>query len=108
MKLVVTILLIYLSQAFATAADWDADFTVFIEESCVACHDADTDTSLDLTSLGFDLENEDVFRTWVKVFDRVERHEMPPESDPPRARRLQFFSTPYAAATKPPLLHGLR
>lgn len=82
MKLVVTILLIFLSQAFATAADWDADFTVFIEESCVACHDADTDTSLDLTSLGFDLENEDVFRTWVKVFDRVERHEMPPESDP--------------------------
>ena len=57
-------------------------YNVFIEESCVACHDSETETRLDLTSLGYDLENENVFRTWVKVFDRVDRHEMPPASEP--------------------------
>jgi hypothetical protein len=61
-KFVVTILLIFLSQAFGAAAEWDEDLTVFIEESCVACHDAETDTRLDLTSLGIDLQNENIFR----------------------------------------------
>jgi cytochrome c551/c552 len=61
-KCAVTLLLLFLSQASGTATKWDKDLTVFIEESCVACHDAETDTRLDLTSLGLDLQNENIFR----------------------------------------------
>jgi len=57
--------------ALSTAAEWKHDLQEFIEESCVSCHDVNTDTQLDLESLGYDFENEQVFESWVHVFDRV-------------------------------------
>ena len=67
--------------ALSTAAEWKHDLQEFIEESCVSCHDVNTDTQLDLESLGYDFENEQVFESWVHVFDRVQRGEMPPASE---------------------------
>ncbi len=66
----------------------------FIQESCLSCHDASTETGLDFTSLGDQLENDQVFRKWVHVFDRVERGEMPPatESPPSEESRLAAMS----------------
>lgn len=81
-KPALVIALAFLSPSFIAAAEWNDGLSVFLEESCVGCHAADTDTRLDLTSLGYDLENQKVFRAWVNVFDRVERGEMPPASEP--------------------------
>ncbi|MFK7820232.1 MAG: DUF1592 domain-containing protein [Planctomycetaceae bacterium] len=53
-----------------------------LEASCIGCHDENTDTRLDLTSLSNDLSSVDTFRTWEKIFDRVDRGEMPPQSEP--------------------------
>ena len=56
MKSVIAVTIAVLSQSFITAAEWNDGLRAFIEESCAGCHDADTDTRLDLTSLGYDLE----------------------------------------------------
>ena len=55
---------------------------VFIQESCIGCHDASTETRLNFTTLGYDLKDEQVFGKWVRVFDRIERGEMPPKDGP--------------------------
>ena len=71
----------FLLPTVGAAEEWNEQLKRFAEESCIGCHDADTETRLDLTSLGYDLENDQVFRAWVNVFDRVERGEMPPASE---------------------------
>ncbi len=49
---------------------------------CCQCHDADTkEGKLDLTSLSFDPIQRVNFDTWVKVFDRVSKGEMPPKGE---------------------------
>ena len=51
---------------------------------CIRCHDADTETRLNLAAASFDLNDRDSFRTWVQVFDQVESQAMPPqEADQP-------------------------
>ena len=54
------------------------DLDALIESSCIDCHDANTETSLDFTTLKKDFEDAKAFRTWVRVFDRVQNGEMPP------------------------------
>ena len=50
-----------------------------VEASCIDCHDADTKTQLNFEELGSDLSDEVTFSKWVKIFDRVEKGEMPPK-----------------------------
>jgi hypothetical protein len=51
----------------------------FITARCVECHrGAEAEAGLDLTTLGFDLDDPAVERRWVQVFDRVKAGEMPP------------------------------
>ena len=50
-----------------------------VEASCIDCHDADTDTPLNLEKLGHDLSDTATFRQWVKIFDQVDSGEMPPK-----------------------------
>jgi len=78
------------------ASTYATDLDALIESSCMACHAADTETSLDFTTLQKDFENEDSFRKWVHVFDRVTRGEMPPSeaaqpSNAVRAKALSFL-----------------
>ena len=49
-----------------------------VEASCIDCHDADTDTPLNFENIGHDLSDAATFRQWVKIFDRVDKGEMPP------------------------------
>ncbi|MDP7018281.1 MAG: DUF1592 domain-containing protein, partial [Pirellulaceae bacterium] len=63
------------------ASDFRDGLATFVQESCVGCHDANTETRLDFTSLGYDLKDEQVFSTWVHVFDRIQRGEMPPRTE---------------------------
>ena len=72
------------------------DLDTLIQSSCIACHDANTETRLDFTKLEKDLEKAESFRQWVRVFDRIERGEMPPpEAEQPskaaRAKALSFL-----------------
>jgi hypothetical protein len=52
----------------------------FIETHCADCHDGVMkEANLDLTTLPFDPENAANLATWIKVHDRVQAGEMPPQ-----------------------------
>ena len=51
-----------------------------VEASCIDCHDADTKTKLNFEELGHDLSDATTFGQWVKIFDRVDKGEMPPKN----------------------------
>ena len=51
----------------------------FIKENCLECHsESDKSGGLDLSKLPWDLKNTESQNRWIKVFDRVEKGEMPP------------------------------
>ena len=68
---------------------------VFLQDSCVTCHDEGTETRLDLTQLGDDLRQPNDFQTWVMIFDRIDRREMPPSDahQPSNAARNTALKT---------------
>jgi hypothetical protein len=57
------------------------DFQGLSRSSCIQCHDADTETGLDLDAIGDDLGDAGTFRQWERIFDRVASGEMPPASE---------------------------
>ena len=84
----------WLALSGSVMADEFADKTeTFVQESCIGCHDSDTETRLDFESLGYDLKDDKTFRKWVMVFDRVERGEMPPSesAQPGKESRFEFL-----------------
>ena len=65
-------------------------FKSLAQSSCIQCHDADTETGLNLDAIGHDLSDAETFRQWEKIFDRVQDGEMPPESeDRPNPKKLK-------------------
>jgi hypothetical protein len=56
-------------------------FQSLSKSSCIQCHDADTETGLNLDAIGHDLGDAETFRQWEKIFDRITSGEMPPESE---------------------------
>lgn len=70
-----------------------------IEQSCIECHDAETKKgALDLTTLTFDLQEPATRERWVRVYDRVEKGEMPPKTgDMSAADRAALVKTLDAA-----------
>jgi len=83
-----------------------------IEKSCLECHDKDTTKgSLDLTALPFDLTNPSTRERWIRIYDRVEKGEMPPKpEDLPQAERtalVKSLATSITAADHADILaHG--
>ncbi len=60
----------------------------FLKSYCFDCHDSDThESGLDLEKLRFDLNEPAIFRTWVKVHDKISTGKMPPPEGkrPPQA-----------------------
>ena len=53
-----------------------------VRESCARCHGVRTTTPLNLVDLGYDLADHETFKTWEKVYERLERGEMPPATAP--------------------------
>lgn len=76
-----------------------AEAVPFFEQHCVECHDEDSKQGgLDLTALGSDFANAEVFAKWVKIHDRIEAGEMPPKdqarpSDAEKAEVLNSLKT---------------
>jgi hypothetical protein len=69
------------------------DIASFIEENCVACHDAGTtEGDLDLEALAMDLEDADNFHSWERIYDRVRTGEMPPEEELDESEKKSFVS----------------
>lgn len=53
-----------------------------IEQSCLECHDKEMhEGGLDLSALKFDLNDPVARERWVRVYDRVEKGEMPPKAE---------------------------
>ena len=57
------------------------DIDALVQASCIHCHDASTETALNLEALSGDLTDPDSMRKWVHIFDRVRDGTMPPESE---------------------------
>lgn len=52
---------------------------VFIEQHCIDCHDDSVSKGdFDITALAFDLQQTDTRSQWTRVFDLIEKGEMPP------------------------------
>ena len=89
-NLVALVLACWFVTGSVSAQSFRADFAPLVESSCIHCHDADTETGLNLAALGDDLSDAETFRLWERVFDRVHDGEMPPESeDRPDPRQLE-------------------
>jgi len=71
------------------AESFEKDVLPMIESSCIGCHDAGTETSLNFESLGRELSDGKTFAHWEKVFDRVQSGEMPPPSEEPLDPQLK-------------------
>lgn len=53
-----------------------------LRQACIGCHDRETsEGGLDLTALPFDLNDRAVRERWVRIHDRIEKGEMPPQAD---------------------------
>ncbi len=73
---------LWATSGVASAQSLEADMTALVETSCLACHGDRTVTPLNLVRLGFDLTEHETFRTWEKVYERLEKGEMPPAAAP--------------------------
>ncbi|MEO8495659.1 MAG: DUF1592 domain-containing protein [Planctomycetota bacterium] len=61
------------------AQPWRGSIAPALHKHCLECHNgAEAEAGLDLTSLGSDLENEEVSRRWTLIHDRIASGEMPP------------------------------
>lgn len=97
---------------FPLSAAWPQSAPPQIEQSCLECHDKDnTKGSLDLTALSFDLTTPATRDRWIRIYDRVEKGEMPPKpEDLPaeqRAALVKSLATSITAADRADILaHG--
>ena len=72
----------------APAAAFTAAVQPLLETACLACHSNTALSPLDFTAVGEDLDDPATFRVWERVFDRVDRGEMPPPPLPSPAADL--------------------
>jgi mono/diheme cytochrome c family protein len=51
----------------------------FFTQYCIECHDADSKKgNLDLSALSWKVSDPQTMETWIKLFDKIDRGEMPP------------------------------
>lgn len=80
---------------FPISSAWPQSAPPQIEQSCLECHDKDnTKGGLDLTALPFDLGSAATRERWIRIYDRVEKGEMPPKAeDLPKPERVKFVKS---------------
>ena len=67
-----------LGSGAAAAQSFEADVAPLVKGSCLACHGDRTVTPLNLARLGHDLGDRETYRAWERVYERLEKGEMPP------------------------------
>lgn len=66
----------------ASAEELPTAASSLLRQVCFGCHDKETsEGGLDLSALSFDLNNRPVRERWVRIHDRIEKGEMPPQAD---------------------------
>ena len=76
---------LWLASGAAGAQSFQADVAPLVQGSCLACHGDRTVTPLNLARLGFDLGDRETYRAWERVYERLEKGEMPPAAARPPA-----------------------
>jgi hypothetical protein len=85
-----------LSLFFGISAAWSAApmppaARAFVDQNCVGCHaTAKAPAGLDLKALSFDLSQPHTYQSWVRVYDAVNKGEMPPKA-PEKLERGGFL-----------------
>lgn len=75
-----------------------------LESHCDECHDADTHKGgLDFTRLAWTPQNEENVQQWIKVFDKVDRGEMPPSK---KERPAPHLTRDFLGALRTELHHS--
>lgn len=79
---------------------WTEPLRPYLEEHCSGCHgDGNRRGGLDLDQLGTDLDDAELHRRWVRIYDRVAGGEMPPKDKPrPDRESTQHFLSGLSAA----------
>ena len=73
---------LWVASGVASAQSFEAAVTPLVEASCLTCHGDRTVTPLNLARLGFELTDHETFRAWEKVYQRLQKGEMPPPAAP--------------------------
>ena len=78
-----------------------------LRSSCLECHDGQNDTGFQLSDVPVEFDKPELFETWVKVYDRVQRGEMPPATakQPDSSLRQDALSRLRGDLTQANLLH---
>ena len=77
----------------------EKEFRAFLDTNCFSCHDSETKKGdLALDKLTIDFKDEKNFDQWLRVFDRVDKGEMPPPNKPQpsahdRAAHMDYLRT---------------
>lgn len=81
--------------ALVCRAGIPAQAGAFLERHCMECHDEEVQKGgLNLSAMDWEPLDEAALAAWVRLFDRVEAGEMPPEKKPrPEAGELKVFLT---------------
>jgi hypothetical protein len=65
-----------------SARELPPEASLLIKQSCFECHNKETsEGGLDLTALSFELDDRAVRERWVRIHDRIENGEMPPNPE---------------------------
>ncbi|MBB75141.1 MAG: hypothetical protein CMJ75_11590 [Planctomycetaceae bacterium] len=68
--------------AVTNAAELPPDLATLLKANCHRCHDKETaEGGLNLPELPFDLQQPEVRSRWILIYDRVDKHEMPPQAE---------------------------
>ena len=68
--------------SYAEKIDFSKDFDRLYNASCISCHSNSDLTPLNLKTLSRDLADGRAFQTWIRIYDRVTKGEMPPRDGP--------------------------
>ena len=66
----------------ASASSLADEVQPLVESACMACHTGTVVAPFDMAGLDYDLSEPSTFRAWERVYDRLERGDMPPPPMP--------------------------
>ena len=91
------------------ASELPPELTSLLKANCTRCHNnEEAKGGLDLTQLSFDLQKRAVRSRWIQIYDRVDKHEMPPKADalsrPQRDQLTSLLRGPLVTAERAEIL----
>ncbi|MAT16033.1 MAG: hypothetical protein CMJ46_12275 [Planctomyces sp.] len=67
---------------FAQSPEFPVVISQVVQETCWECHNSDfAEGGLDLSALKIDLDQQPVLEQWIRIHDRIQQGEMPPDRE---------------------------